>query len=166
MAWAPAHLVVVLDGAQCAQRLPVSRADLVLVALHEAQQRLVPHHRHLPLVVLRPTTRLGQTEVTAGGQAVASKPHAHRGCACSDGGDGADHHVVTVQATNGGCSGVPVLPGVERTPPDYQLLEAGDSCGKLARTPITIPVLAATRHAVVTTVPAVNPTDGRVCCSG
>ncbi len=48
------HLVVVLPAAQCAQCGQVLVPDLVLVALHEAQQRLVPHHRHLPLVVREP----------------------------------------------------------------------------------------------------------------
>ena len=47
-----ADLVVVLRAHEAAQGLPVLSPDLVLVALHEGQQALVPHHRHgarLPL---------------------------------------------------------------------------------------------------------------------
>jgi hypothetical protein len=44
---------VVLLAAQRPQARFVALLDLVLVALHKAQQRLVPHHRHAALVVCK-----------------------------------------------------------------------------------------------------------------
>jgi len=46
-----AHLVVVLLAQQLLEWRAVLGADLVVVALQEGQQRLVPHHRHLPRFV-------------------------------------------------------------------------------------------------------------------
>lgn len=61
---------MVLPAAQRAQCRQVLLPDLVLVALHEAQQRLVPHHRHLPLVV-RKAHKVVHLGVKAGRQGVS-----------------------------------------------------------------------------------------------
>jgi len=63
----PPDLVVTLHRRQLPQGLLVILPQLVLVALHKAQQALVPHHRHAPLVVSKPAgthARWGGTRET------------------------------------------------------------------------------------------------------
>lgn len=48
------YQIMRLHAAQLAQRSLVLRPYLVLVALDEAQQRLMPHHRHPALVISKP----------------------------------------------------------------------------------------------------------------